>query len=116
MWESSAAQHVQQLLVEHAYSSVLLSDSSTQSEVHSSNTHVSAAWTFIKTFTWPTCCCCCLLLQESLSLSHAATIVLSQLYQARLSATTTDPLAGQYNMAQPSQLAEGYDSGSGAER
>jgi hypothetical protein len=71
-------------------------------------------------FTAPTCywlyCGCCVVLQESLSLSHAVTIVLSQLYQARLSATTTDPLAGQYNVAQPSQLAEGYDSGSGAER
>jgi hypothetical protein len=38
------------------------------------------------------------------------TIVLSQLYQARLSATGADPLAAQYRVSQPGDLAAGYDS------
>jgi hypothetical protein len=58
----------------------------------------------------PSVVCAALIVQESLSLSHAVTIVLAQLYQARLSATAGDPLAAQYSVSQPTQLAEGYDS------
>lgn len=53
---------------------------------------------------------CVFIVQESLSLGHAVTIVLAQLYQARLSATAGYPLAAQYSVSQPTQLAEGYDS------
>lgn len=49
-------------------------------------------------------------LQESLSLSHAVTVVLSQLYQARLSALAGDPLAADYRVMQAHELAEGYSS------
>lgn len=55
-------------------------------------------------------CCVWLALQESLSLSHAVTVVLSQLYQARLTATAADPLSSQYTVAGPNELADGYDS------
>lgn len=53
---------------------------------------------------------CPCLPQESLSLSHAVTVVLSQLFQARLTATAADPLASQYTVTEPAGLADGYDS------
>lgn len=55
-------------------------------------------------------CAGVVVVKESLSLGHAVTIVLAQLYQARLSATAGDPLAAQYSVSQPTQLAESYDS------
>lgn len=55
-------------------------------------------------------------LQESLSLSHAVTITLSQLYQARLAATAGDPAAAACRVAPPALLADRYDSSSGTEQ
>jgi hypothetical protein len=59
------------------------------------------------------------LLQESLSLSHATSIVLSQLYQARLSALAAAsgmaPAALPYSAGSVDELADGYDSSSGIE-
>lgn len=60
-----------------------------------------------------------LLLQESVSLSHAVSIVLAQLYQARLSAVaaaagvTTMDLP--YSVRSVNDLAGGYDCSSGTE-
>ncbi|KAF6259006.1 Alpha/beta knot methyltransferase [Scenedesmus sp. NREL 46B-D3] len=58
-------------------------------------------------------------LQESLSLSHATSIVLSQLYQARLSALAAAsgmaPAALPYSAGSVDELANGYDSSSGIE-
>lgn len=60
-----------------------------------------------------------LLLQESLSLSHAVSIVLAQLYQARLSAVAAaaavDTTVLPYTVRSVDDLAEGYDSSSGTE-
>jgi hypothetical protein len=54
-----------------------------------------------------------------LSLSHATSIVLSQLYQARLSALTAATgmaaAALPYSAGSADELAEGYDSSSGIE-
>eukprot|EP00775_Hariotina_reticulata_P011016 gene11015-11170_t len=58
-------------------------------------------------------------LQESLSLSHAVSIVLAQFYQARLSsvaaAAAVPTAALPYTVQHISQLAAGYDSTSGIE-
>jgi hypothetical protein len=57
--------------------------------------------------------------QESLSLSHATSIVLSQLYQARLSALAAASgmaaAALPYSAGSVDELADGYDSSSGIE-
>lgn len=58
-------------------------------------------------------------LQESLSLSHAVSIVLAQLYQARLSAVAASaavPVTSlPYSVRSKEGLAEGVDSSSGTE-
>lgn len=58
-------------------------------------------------------------MQESLSLSHATSIVMSQLYQARLSALAAAagmaPAALPYSAGSLHELADGYDSSSGIE-
>lgn len=81
---------------------------------------VAVLWSLADLTDYPARYCCRLHLlchthQESLSLSHAVTVVLSQLYAARLSATAADPLAAQYTVSQPQQLAAGYDAAAGRE-
>jgi hypothetical protein len=64
-------------------------------------------------------CYVCAMLQESLSLSHATSIVLSQLYQARLSALAAAsgmaPASLPYSAGSVDELADGYDRSSGIE-